>query len=381
MGRHSKADVQRIGPKLWARFLKRHFKCSDLAPLNAQLLFPVAPFEIFEFGENPLPLPLRVAPKIFERSYDLGRSPDGLYTPEVHGPNVRSNQTLRYNLYQRVMQRVPESKYWLLKEIEPFLQGTLPPIDETTRLLNELLVDLGLVLVEGEAVAAWELLDSAGAQTAELASVHALSNAELPEYVALAFTLCHLCVWREPPRKEDRLSNGLLSWCRFMAVAFASFLESHDFDLDAGMYSDLVVSLMSGIAAIAKNGARSMNINGQIRPPNLIGRLILVPDTAAIRQSICCLTEAIELQGSMRHSWPEYGFHLDEPLEDEQNRTTDLDPAQAMRRLSEAAGLVPQQLRTRARRMLSGYRCDTTIGANPVANPAFVTHLFEALPK
>ena len=105
MGRHATGDDRRLGPKLWARFLKRHFACPRLATLNAQLLLPITPFEVFEFGVNPEPMPERRAPKIFDRAYHLGRDPDGLYTPEIYDPDTR------FNLYEHVTRRVRDGFY------------------------------------------------------------------------------------------------------------------------------------------------------------------------------------------------------------------------------------------------------------------------------
>lgn len=365
MGRHSKDGVLRIGPKLWARFLKRHFNCSNLGPLNAQLLLPVTPFEAFEFGENPPPLPLKLAPKILERAHDLGRNPDGAYTPEIHGPDAESAKPTRFNLYDRVTQRVPESKYWLLKEIEPFLRGGPPSIDITARLLHNLLGDLGLTLVQDEAVASWECLDLEGARAAEMDSVIALSDGELPEYVALTYALCHASVWQLQPRLEDRLSNNLLFWCPQVANNFVTFLQSPSFGVDDDLASDLLASLFEGVMAIRELGTRSPRLDPQLSLPNLTGRLVLAPNTEATRRAISCLTEAADLRRSLRHSWPDYRASIAAGLEIERARKAGPKPAAAAQQLAEAVRSVPSLLKARARRVLGEYQHRNYSGLAP----------------
>ncbi|WP_458789016.1 hypothetical protein [Dyella jiangningensis] len=365
MGRHSKDDVQRIGPRLWARYLKRHFKCSSLAPLNAQLLLPITPFEVFAFAENPPPLPLRLAPKILERAHDLGRSPDGAYTPEIHGSDAKSGEPARFNLYDRITQRVPDSKYWLLKEIEPFLYGGPPSIDMTVRLLHDLLADLDLVLVEDAAIASWECLDLEGVRAAEMDTVIALSDGELPEYVALVYALCHACVWQLPPRIEDRLSNSLLFLCPQVATNFVTFLQSENFDFGDDLASDLLVSLFEGAIAIGERGVRSVRHDQQLLLPDLTGRLVLAPNTEATRRSISCLTEQVDLRRSLRHSWPKYRASIAAGQEIHRASKAGPGPAEAAQQLANAVSSLPALLKARARRVLGEYRHRNHSGCTP----------------
>lgn len=355
MGRHSKDDVLRVGPMLWACFLQRHFRCSSLAPLNAQLLWPVTPFEAFEFGENPPPLPLRLAPKIFEQAQNLGRNPDGAYTHEIAGPDLKSGKALKFNLYERVTQRVPESKYWLLKELEPFLRADPPPIDTTVTLLRRLLEDLKLALVEARVVAAWKYLDEASLRSAEIELGSVLYDGELPEYVALTFALCHLCVWHAPPRADDWLSNGLLALCPKTVVRFLCLLEFYGLNIDQERRRALMAALIDSVDAIGARGARSLSaaVDGDL--PHLADHLVLVPDTETTRRAILCLREAVHLQIYFQYPWPDFGRRPADEIETKPEKTSGLQPIKAARQLAEAAALVPEQLQARAKDILAGY--------------------------
>lgn len=371
MGRQSLKGAQRIGPMLWARFIKRHFGCASLAPLNAQLLLPVTPFEIFEFEVEPAPLPLRLAPKIFERAYDLGRDPDGAYTPEIHGPDSKSEGALRFNLYERVTQRVPESKHWLLKELKPYLEGKPPLIDTTVRLLSELLSELGLALLDQRTVSSLERVHEGGLRGAEKATIGALSRCLLPEYLALTYALSHLCVWQGKSGITDELSDTLLKLCQYASIEFLFSLERHGLDLDPELQSIFLGGLLEGEWTIRESGVRSTSKGG--RPYSFPCRLVLVPDTAATRQAIHILTEAFNDQSSALKNRTDYleflfsHFRQLTPLEADADtlpamptceNPTDIGMPKltlAAHRLCEAALEVGCQFKERADRILSGY--------------------------
>ena len=69
MGRRLLGAGERVGPRIWAQYLKARFACPGLAQLNAQLALPIVPFETFHIGHEPPPLPLRPAPKLFESAH------------------------------------------------------------------------------------------------------------------------------------------------------------------------------------------------------------------------------------------------------------------------------------------------------------------------
>lgn len=352
MGRHSKDDAQRLGPRLWARFLKRHFACSRMAPLNAQLLLPVTPFEVFEFGENPAPLPEKLAPKLFDRAYDLGRSPDGLYTPEIYDPDSK------FNLYERVTQRVPESKYWLLKELDHFLRPDPPSIDASLQVLRGLLTDLKLVFPERFAVASWNRINEVSLANAERATFDALGKSPLPECLALTYSLGHLSVWRGAPPTMNSLPDRLLRLGFDASRSFAFSLDSHEFDHGHEIGIALANSLSVSRRVIERYGARCMSFDNVGKPPDLARNLVLVPDTVANRKAILCLSEATELHAFEQDPWIRPGPEpLLEFMEKRPNpRTTGLMPSDAAMQLEEAALQVIQQLRTRASQILDGYK-------------------------
>jgi hypothetical protein len=354
MGRHSKADLQRIGPRLWARFLKHHFGCSELAPLNAQLLLPIAPFEVFKFGESPEPLPERLAPKIFNRAYDLGRSPDGAYTPEIYDAGSK------FNLYERVTARVPESRYWLLKELDPYLYGGPPPIDTTVRMLSDILADMKLTLLESNVISAWEQIDTAGPLNAEKDLLDALSRSPLPECKALSLAVCHLSVWWEPPLTRDALSYRLLRAFPWHVDGFLFALLSSGFDISGGITSSVITAISSAFDAIGRYGTRSMNADKGSNPPCVAKRLVLVPDTPATRQAILYLAKYSEFRGVRHTLWSGYSPEI--PLSEflcSRSETkplaTDQEAGKSTDLLKESAASVPAQLAARAAQNLARY--------------------------
>lgn len=64
MGRRLLGAGERIGPRIWARYLKARFDCHALAQLNAQLALPIVPFETFVFGHEPAPPALTSSPQV-----------------------------------------------------------------------------------------------------------------------------------------------------------------------------------------------------------------------------------------------------------------------------------------------------------------------------
>ncbi|WP_445143369.1 hypothetical protein [Dyella sp. Tek66A03] len=337
--------------------MKRHFGCSRMAPLNAQLLFPLTPFEAFEFGENPPPLPLRIAPRVFEQAHNLGRNPDGAFTIEIHGPaaGASSNGVPRFNLYQRVTQRVPESKYWLLKEFEPYLRVEPPPIGVSIGILQQLLKELGLVLVDVRAIAAWEYICQAWPQLADFYLVDELMEGSIPEYLILIFTLCHLAVWHLTPRADDLLARKLVKLCADGVANFVNSLEGYGLSIDVERDQILLSGLLDAKDAIAKHGARSLSAIKEDDLPRLSTYLILVPDTEANHRAIQCLNAAVHLQGGGEFVWPEDLRDRAAQREIEFENRIGMKPRDAAEQLTSAAFLVPQLLRSYADKTLAGY--------------------------
>ncbi len=351
MGRHTTSRTLRVGPKLWAHFLKRHFSCASLEPLNAQLLWPPVPFETFEFGFFPEPLAKRLTPKIFERAHDLGRNPDGFYTSEFHNPEIK------FNLFERVVQRVPGSKYWLLREVAPFLRETPPSIDITADIARGLLDDLGLMVLERRCVAAWEHLSPESVARAENSTTNALFfHTRLPEYLALALSLTHLAVWNEPPEQQPNLSSRMLQLCPIAAIHFGISLEENELDLNGIDYVLLQMGIERASNNLGRHGSRSMSVREGLEPPALQRHIVLVPATEATQTAIHCLSKAANLQHKIfdpwRDSWPD----IAEALSAVRLNTNVIEPSEAVSILSDAASKVPALFDARAHAAFQRYQ-------------------------
>lgn len=207
-----------IGPMVWTGYLLRRFQC-DLDALNTQLPIPIETDEEFEFGINPRPLPRVDIPQLFQRFLYLGSNPDGNYTREARysdcdleyddyneklvlnhdsksDENPHPNKKLQFNLYKRVIARVPESKYWLFKELKPYLSNDGPPIETSVKTFIDVMNDLELELVECRSLEKWNVDDRESLLKSQAISLLGLSRCELPETLALLFSIHHLAVWQ-----------------------------------------------------------------------------------------------------------------------------------------------------------------------------------------
>lgn len=291
MGRQHSSEHDLLCPRLWSRFLKRHFKCADLDDLNAQLPLRIEDGEKFCFGIEPIPLPERVRPRLFERAYELGRNPDGNYVLELDDENSR------FNLFTRVSQRVPCSEPWLLKDLRPYMLDEVPAIDWSFFILPRLLAALDVMLVHAGPLDGWEKVDPDGVSQAEQVSFEGLVEAAVPQCLALLFSVAHIATWYQPPRHPEAPSNFIRA--AYDAVdQFSASLYRRGFD-DATLIGEPLCRLLrSAVADIHLWGARTMPSEGKLGP--MLGRrLILLPNSDSLR---------VPLQ--QLHSHGTYGFEM-----------------------------------------------------------------------
>lgn len=365
MGRPTKVPALKVGPKLWARFLKRHFSCSTVTPLNTQLLLYRTPGEVFEFGVFPEPLPRRSAPKVFERAHDLGRDPNGAYVTELYDDGSK------FNLYERVTARVPESRYWLLKEIAHFFSPGVPAIEATTNVVLNLLEELGLAMLDRRAVAAWESMNPGSLVRAEKIAIDALFfRTHLPEYLSLGLNLAHLAAWHEPPEGTEALSSRLLQLCPIAAESFVLQIGKRGLDLSGVDCVILTMSIEHAVKVIGRHGARSINADEAREPPLLARRLVLAPRSESCQIAMACLSGAASLQHhayqSWKVDWPDYS----EALRAERINKDSIPAAEAVRILEEATETVPTLLQKRTEKIMDGYHAPTAASAPNVRIPA-----------
>ena len=281
MGRSKGEDGNRLGPKIWARFLMRHFQC-DLDELNAQLPLPIEQGELFHFGKNPAPLPRRASPRLFQRSFELGSTPDGCYSQELYDDKAR------FNLYQRVVQRVPESAHWLLKDLAPFLEMNCPKIDFSAEVCDRLSAELGVMLIDDKCLQAWEQVDSRGLGQAEASTRAALVECPLPETLALLFALYHVAVW-QGVRSGEPVGRLLEKGCLSAAQQFGeSPVLTHD-AREESLGFRLLLQLEGAVRCVRLHGGRSMLSRPNWNLIAIPSRLIMFEDCQRNRDAMRCL--------------------------------------------------------------------------------------------
>ncbi len=278
MGRH-KADIRStFGPKVWARFLKFNFNC-DLNALNSQLLFPVETNEKFQFGITPRPICSSKLPRVFQRAHDLGKNPNGIYTSEIF------DDSSKYNLYERVTERIPESKNWLLLDLLPLFDSNYyPDIEFSFNTVNRLFEEWNLTLMPDDCLDAWTDADLKSLDEAESVSLNAISNYAHPDSLAILFYLYHLYLWQNM-QSYNVVINKIKSAALKALVSFRElniFNSTDDYILASSIYS----SLSSSLSTIQSYGVHSKSKSTTWGYPKLPRRIVFMNNSVITQKSI-----------------------------------------------------------------------------------------------
>jgi hypothetical protein len=282
-------DSMKFGPKIWTHYLLRRFQC-DLDALNTQLPLPIDVGEVFRFGISPKPLPRRGIPKYFDRIINLGTNPDGSYTLEPY------EDDLRFNLYQRVVQRVPESKQWLLKDLANFFKSGCPDIDLSAAICNRFLNELNLVLADEQTLTTWERVDPDALEIAEQNSLNSLIITALPETLTTLLTLLHLAIWQDAGnRNKSKVVNQLRLSC---LQAINEFCDSPVFEnvgCDTKIKNGISDALRIAIRNIERHGKRSMSQGPDWLLPQIQNRFVLYKRSDQTEAAECKLQFGSEI--------------------------------------------------------------------------------------
>ena len=268
-------EGERLGPLTWSRFLVYHFHC-ELEDLNAQLPKPILPGEQFRFGITPPPAdPAAFAPKVFEQAFYRGRNPDGAYVQEW------KDKKKRFNIFVRVVARVPDSAPWLLQELGVLLEGKCPTIDFSDSVCRKTLDALGLSVLDPKCVQAWDEVAPESLVVAEQATLKWLSECPLPEVLALAYSLFHLAIWHH---SHYDLRGRLAETCH---QATRAFERSPVFtDDDGNIKIALRDHLFRAMHAVEEFGSRFLATG---IPTSLPERLVLFKKTHRNAAAMQCL--------------------------------------------------------------------------------------------
>lgn len=299
VGRKRANAATEMGPKVWTRFLTYDLDCAP-PELNEQLPLPIEPGEVFVFGRSPEPIPKAYAPKLFQTIYDEGTTPYGNYAVEPHDPDRK------FNLYERVSQRFPQSRPWILNDLRPFLGiGWLYISDSASHLLR-LLQERDAMLVHGHSLAGWVRVDPDGPKRAEAEVLARIAEAGTPDAVLLLYSALHAMIWEDRYSRDEIAER--IAICRHAATSFAASPVLARNPDDDELRCRLEFLLGQGIEIVEMDGKRSM-VKGPSRTLMPIPRRVLpVPRTQSCLDAMRCLNAAGDHAWEELHSPPPDSF-------------------------------------------------------------------------
>jgi hypothetical protein len=242
---------------------------------------------------------------MFRRTYELGKNPDGAYFNEPDGSGQK------FNLFQRVVARVPESQHWLLSEAVAYFSGE-PTIDQSAQNVAVMLKARTMALLSAESVHAWHEHDPEGLATAERLSLDALAVDASPEALTLLLGLLHMAVWHFFPDRRDGTSVAALidkleQCCRRSATSIGQLDWVRQSEGGASLANRLEGAMESALLWLKRVGHRSHS--GREMLQRFPTRIVLVHDSVENHQRM----RALSLRSSI------YGF---EPMLDPEDYGT-----------------------------------------------------------
>ncbi|KRD79743.1 hypothetical protein [Lysobacter sp. Root983] len=322
MAQKKQTYLDALGPMLWTRFLLHRLQC-DLASLNAQLPQPVglAEHKGFVLGVRPAP-DARIS-DMFGRIHALGKNPNGAYFTEPYSAGAK------FNLFERVLLRVPESRYWLLEEAETYISGQ-PRVDDSASVVRTLLSGRSEVWLSAECVHAWSEHDLPGLSQAQEATLERLVAEASAEALTLLLSLLHLAVWHRAGEDDAPLRSAgvdaLAAACQRCAVAIGHLAWLRASVRGPELAEDLEVAVHGAVRWLRQDGYRSASADqGLRRFPAL---LVLIPDTTDNQRNML----ALSLHSSLYGFEPMLDFATYPTLSQDWNAVRDVLAAQAVTR-------------------------------------------------
>ena len=187
MATDSASALRTGGAMAWTRFLLKSQDC-DVRWLNQTLLLPTT--------EPSGSLSERLAPRVFEDIHEKGKNPDGAYWTEY------GNSSGKFNLFERVCERVPKSRAWLLRDFIRYVQADPSPLlDSRTRLMGYT-YQRKLLFVPRRVVWAIKYLDPVCYGDLEQRCTKSLIKAATPETLNFVIAFLHEMTWLRRPDVE-----------------------------------------------------------------------------------------------------------------------------------------------------------------------------------
>ncbi|MBZ2413812.1 hypothetical protein IPT12_15345 [Xanthomonas perforans] len=231
------SGFRQIGAWVWTRYLLKSLEC-DVEWLNRTLLFPCEGFTgaIYE----------GLTPRVFEEIHYAGKNPDGAYWKEI------KDKTKKFNLLERVCERVPASRAWLLRDFNRYMQLDPPSLLDSREQLLAYTNSRGLLLVPGRVMAAVKHLDPELYADLEHRCTSALIKAATPSTLLFVIAFLHEVTWR-----RHRGTQAARELADNAVTAFSASMHERAFEDGQRLGEQLRPYLQDAVANVSVWGDRS----------------------------------------------------------------------------------------------------------------------------
>ena len=239
----------------------------------------------FSIGANTLGVvPAPLAPRVFQDIYALGKNPDGNYWKEYDGSGAR------FNLFERVCERVPASRPWLLKGFLPYQREDPPPIAHSRAHLSSFLTERKLMFLPRRAVSALEHLRPRLYQYVQKRAIRDLVGAATPSTLIFLMAFLHEVAWWAKGRPIEDTARSVED----AVFQFCESLNKREFDDAPEIAEGIKWPLHRAVASIKHWGDRSPPAGYSLVLANLPPAPLLIEDTPELRDACACLHAAGE---------------------------------------------------------------------------------------
>ena len=275
MGYVSASDFAYQSRRLWARYLCKS-QDGNVRWLDRTLLMPTT-----DMGGV---LPDRIAPHVFQEIYASGKNPDGNYWKEFDDSGAR------FNLFERVCERVPASRPWLLKEFRVYQREDPPPIAHSRAYLSSFLAERELMFLPARAVRALQQLRPRLYPYLKKCAVQDLVEAATPETLLFLMAFLHEIVWWA----KGRPTEDIVKIAEDAVSQFCESLTKRGFEDASEIAEAIKLPMYGAVVSIKYWGDRSPPAGYTRTFYNFPPVPLLIKDTPEIRDACECVHAAGE---------------------------------------------------------------------------------------